>query len=267
MPDEPARVHLSLNGNAVKAPITAVFRDVLDYVAFGLNASERVKGDNLGTLPSGLIGFGFAPPGAKRDAEALRAEFRSWLLTRAFGELIKAVGTALERAYEYCEVLSLVGRESITTGARLTENLERIHRTAEKAGFSELQRLVADRLTGPLELGAHISTMNDVRNCLEHRHGIVGSRDTRNGDHLVLRWRRLQLAYVGDDDQEEVEIHGGPQVLGRPGSSGQIIQRIVECQREYALGARIDVSLEEFNQSMFTCWLYGEDLAAKLPRS
>jgi hypothetical protein len=102
--------------------------------------------------------------------------------------------------------------------------------------------------------------MQDVRNCLEHRDGIVGDADVEtNSATMKLRLPRLKV-YV-ERAGEEVEVAAGTRVQ----RGENIIVSTTFREREWQLGSRVTFSPEEFQEIALACWHFANDIGTKLP--
>jgi hypothetical protein len=100
-----------------------------------------------------------------------------------------------------------------------------------------------------------------VRNCLEHRHGIVGAADADANGQLSLTLPRLQTVAIVEG--KEIEI--GPGYVSE--ASTQIGIKRVNRERTYRLGEKIEIDAAQFQEIAFACHLFAEDIASKLPTS
>ena len=120
---------------------------------------------------------------------------------------------------------------------------------------------VSSRLKAPLDVRDHILSINKVRNCLEHRHGIIRQKDINNSakNALVMMWRRMKVFY--EKDGKEIEVRRGVETQG----PAAVMSRFEDTTKVFKLGDRIQLSVDEFNEVMFTCNLLGQDIISKLP--
>ena len=173
-------IHLTvrLNPAGIIAPLHRILSESLNNVALGLQAVEQYQTAVSPLLPTNLFHVGFGQVRAElseTELAELKAKYRTWLLTTAFGDFIQAVFAALREAYLYCEAAT-----TWTDFVSLEEMQGFIQGIASKGAKFDLPTLlerVSKRLKAPLALHEHVLAINKVRNCLEHRHGIVTKLD------------------------------------------------------------------------------------------
>jgi hypothetical protein len=206
-----------------------------------------------------MISFGLSGSEPVDFAER-KATYTNWLLSKAFQDLARAVNEALQEAYCYVEVLALPGGTS-TWGA-LQETIKSIQVKANKMHFPELLRHVGERLNTKLQFGEEYSSLQKVRNCLEHRAGVVGERDIVADGKLKLRFPTYELVITESTgketivaQQEEIYVEGG----------GSVGFRIGRIEKEFALGERVILTPFDFQQIAQGCIAFCADLGSKLP--
>ena len=103
--------------------------------------------------------------------------------------------------------------------------------------------------------------MQKVRNCLEHRNGVVSAIDVKDGSGvLTLSLPRLRL-WIERDGQElelfqNMHVNAGEAIM---------LQRAIR-ERRYNPGDRITFTAEEFYEIAQATFLFSQDIASKLPK-
>jgi hypothetical protein len=123
---------------------------------------------------------------------------------------------------------------------------------------------VNKRLSTPLHFENEFLSFQKVRNCLEHRAGIVGPADASADGKLVLSLPRLEIFYMKGG--KEIEIRAGELIEGEDGEGAMICLRMGTGTREFKLGERVLFSADEFQEIGLGCWAFANDLTVKLPR-
>lgn len=206
--------------------------------------------------------FRFDPKGPDLDAESRRGLYESWLLAKAFQDLMRGVRASLEEAYFVIELLSQPLRVSSTS--TLADFFAHCKEKAGKKRFPDLLQRVNSRLTEPLAFSDAFQSLQDARNCLEHRNGIVGKVDAPDGRSMRLAFPRVKLFYLRNGN--EIEVVEGERVDAQDGKSEhEILMRLETRERTIALGERIVLSSRDFNEIAFGCFFFGSQLAQRLP--
>jgi hypothetical protein len=271
MEDEDTQYRFVLEPSSFTIPLMRILQDSLDNASLALQAVDAFQTDTKPQLPTTMpIGI-FGVPREElstpdhdlsidhAELAGLKREFRWWLLRTAFSEFIKAVSISLQQAYVYLE-LNKLGQKGLVRSDEMSATMEAARTKAQKFDIPTLVKSVSDRLTAPLALADIIVSINRVRNCLEHRLGVVQEADVKNTDgELTMKWQRVRPIYIKDGQKFEVKLNEriyGPAVLDI---------EAIECSKTFKLGESIEVSVDEFNQVMFCCSLLAMDIRQKIP--
>lgn len=249
-------VQLTLNPNAVMAPALNALRDTLEVIAICFPSI-----DSTDTVPR-LEGAGMdfrIEPNEPAKFEERRSAYKQWMLGKGFHELARGLRQSLEEAYLYIEVAK-VGAGPMLMG-ELHERLAAIKTKANKADFPSLMESVNAGLTEKLYFEREFRSLIKTRNCLEHRHGIIGDRDVeKDTGTLTLSLPRMKVLFL--EDGAETELAVGQQF----GKDTEIFMKRVTTETRYNLGDKITFSADEFKIIAFGCWCFVQDLVGKLPK-
>lgn len=179
--------------------------------------------------------FRFSIRGTELTAGERRTAHESWVLARAFQDLMRGVLGSLREAHFFIELLS-AGRFQAKAGMTLVEVFEPFRERARRMKFPELLAYVNKRLDEPLMFAEAYQSMQDARNCLEHADGIVEGRDVDDDGVLKLRFPRMK-AFVMKDGRE-VELYKDFHVE----ADTEIMFRLDVRERIFGLGERLSIS-------------------------
>ncbi|MBI1886392.1 MAG: hypothetical protein HYS09_08810 [Chloroflexi bacterium] len=257
------RLTVQLNQNGIIAPLQRILRESFNNVALGLHAVEQYETDVLPNLPTSFFQFKIGDQEERlteEQLEALKQSYQTWMFTTAFGEFIKAVFAALREAYLYCEVV-MNWPGSFKSLDEIKSHIDSIRTKAQQFHLPTLMDRVSERLQSPLDFREHVLSINKVRNCLEHRHGVVTKKDINDppNNSLKMKWRRSKVFY--EKDGREIEVSSGSMIEG----PATVMHKLEDASKVFKLGERISLSVDEFNQVMFTCNVLGQDIVSKLP--
>lgn len=254
---EPApHITVTLNTAGVLAPIQRAIRQTVDVVTFCLNAIEQ--GDLSGWPQTDLMRFALHI-NDEMSAEERKAAYTHWLLSKGFQDVARGTKQMLEEAYFYNGMVARAGGLRTWAGVQAAE--QKLRQAASNKRFPQLLDEVKKRLTSPLHYERELLSLQDVRNCLEHREGIVRERDVDPATGaLHLRWPRLRLFY--DDEGRRIELGRGSQVE----KDTALMADIVVEEREFKLGERVIFKADEFHDIGFGCLTIANDLVQRLPQ-
>jgi len=245
---------ITLNPDAVAAWSQRAMQDSLITIACALPALDGA--DMLAPrIPGATLTQMF--PATPEEQEARRARCRRWLLSKGLHDIARGVRMALETAYAYAHIVELFERP--VTGAMFQEARLKFEHDANRKNFPDLLAAVNERLTAPLEFAEEYQALNQARNCLEHRNGVVGQSDAKPNDTLRLALPMLQLVLITEDGAEQ------PVVLNVELPGGQVVMRRIQRVREFCIGDQIELTAEDFAEIAQSCNFFATDLVSKLP--
>ncbi|QTO17921.1 hypothetical protein [Burkholderia seminalis] len=253
-------MRVELNPDGVARPGLMAARDGSEIVRFAFHAMEQIDLSVPPPVAGEAISYDMGSGPA--SAEERRRFYENWILSKAFTELARGIRETLEEAYLFTRIVGLLQRPTTLTDFRAEESRARVW--AQGAMFPALIAAVSAALTEPLTFSSEFESLQKVRNCLEHRAGIVGARDIGRNGSLVLNLPRLKIFYYRGT--EEIELESGARI--EPGDDREHVQicaRRVTREREYVLGERVTFSVRDFHEIAFSCHLFVHDLVGKLP--
>jgi len=251
------QIQITLHPDGVSAPAVKAALECSEVVRFCLHALSAADLEQ----PPPFAGM-YHLEGPKLSADNRRQLYTTWILGKAFQELTRGVRAALEEAYLFVDVAAMPA--SVTTLAQLESSIESIRKRANKASFPVLLEHVNAKLAVPMAFENEFRSLQSVRNCLEHRGGVVGATDVDENGILTLSIPRLKCFYKRGD--EEVEIAAGHVV--DPGDAREQVEVLMRRDtriRTYQLGEQVTFTADELYETAFACNLFASDLASKLP--
>jgi hypothetical protein len=256
-------VHLTLDANAVAAPVHAAAVTCREVVDFFFDAMAKA---DLSKQPPGIenLFFRFDVKGPNLTAENRRALYESWILAKAFQDLMRGVRGSLEQAFLFTELVARPRRQ-VRSDSTLNDITAPLLKTASDLKFPELLNHVNSQLQTPLDFAAAYKSMQRARNCFEHRGGIVGKSDVGKGNTMELSFPRMKAFY--ERRGEEVELEAGALVDAEDGQPDvMLMMRLDLRRRRFDLGSRISFTASDFDEIAFACYYFGSQLATRLPK-
>lgn len=252
-------IELQVDIGAVAAPAqqaAMICKEVVDFYFGSLekaDLSKKPEGIEEETFPR--ISF----TGPELTAEQRRVMHEVWVLSKAFQDLMRGLRASLEEAYFVSELLA-AGKLSAKSNTTIDDVLAPFRKKATDLNFPDLLSAVNVRLEKPLEFSDAYRSMQNARNCLEHRNGVVGQVDAKANGKMILWFPRL-MAFL-DRNGQQIEIYAGMEV-----QAGESIMIKTDVQRrEFSLGQRLSISVADFDQICFACSQFASELAANLSK-
>lgn len=221
--------------------------------------------DDLAVRDVQGLSMGFNFNGPEMNVEDKRRHYRNWVLSKGFQDLARGVRSSLEEAYFYITVLKWVP-ETITFG-QLQERLDEVRNRANRTNFPDLLSFVNSELATPMTFAEEFLSIQKVRNCLEHRDGIVSDKDIDEvTGNLKLMVPCIRLVIRADDGTEHlfapgtiIDTHAYP-------AGAEVLLRRSTYEKVYTLGEKISFTSQEFTEIAMSCYLFAQDLGGKLPQ-
>lgn len=194
------------------------------------------------------------------DIQERKTALTNWLLSKAFQDLTRGMSEALQEAFVYVEVLSLAGQQ--TTRPEFDMQVADIRHRGNKMKFPDLLCAVAAKLDAPLHFADEYASLQKIRNCLEHRGGVVGQKEADVDKKLKLRFPTHDfLIQYPDGSETLIAEQDGFEVEG----PATVVQRIGLMEKEFEVGQRVALTPFEFQRIALGCLAFCEDLRGKLP--
>lgn len=250
-------LRLGLDPRSLGATIDNAVFVTSEIVNFHLNALE---GADLAKHAEQNLRFRLRGP--EMGVDQRKAIHQSWILAKAFQELLRAVRQSLEEAYLIVTLLTKKHRTK--SNATLSDFLEPFKKNASNLVFPKLLNAVNEKLNPKIDFLPSYISLQTARNCLEHRVGVVSKIETGDKDHFEMHIPRMKVFYI----RRGVEIEIEPDHLVDPGddrSEVDVLMKLDQKKRTFALGDRIHFTATEFSEIAFACHLLGQQLSSRLP--
>ncbi|WP_164607987.1 hypothetical protein [Rhodopseudomonas sp. BR0M22] len=255
------KLEIRLNANGVAAPAQRAAWQCNEIVAFCLEAIKESDLTERPQITSPSMAYRFDGPDLPAGERLV--VYENWLLSKGFHELARGVRETLEEARVFIELVRFQATEM--TWGEFQDYLAALRERVGRLPFPALLGEVNVRLTSPMDFADEFMSFQKVRNCMEHRAGIVGPPDVGPEQRLTLKLPRLKMFY-NNPAGEEVELVAGT-VIDTHQHTGiaEILIKRDTRSKSYALGETVSFTAAEFNEFAFACYLFGSDVASKLP--
>jgi hypothetical protein len=252
-------INITLHPDGVAAPAhraAIICREVVDLYFDALSKADLAQPP---PAPDDAF-FRFDIKGPKLSREERRSLHERWILVRAFQDLMRGVRASLEEAYFFIALLK-IGKLRAASNSTLDKILAPFRAEAQELHFPVLMARVNRDLEKPVEFAEAYQSMQSARNCLEHRDGIVGSRDIDANGVLKISLPRLNI-FV-ERNGAEIELYKDFYV-----KKGTLVQARVETRDlVFRLGEPLKISAANFDDIAFACVNFGTTLAQQLPKA
>ncbi|MCW9054883.1 MAG: hypothetical protein OQJ98_02820 [Candidatus Pacebacteria bacterium] len=166
-------------------------------MAYGVNASNLFADINH-QLP-GFIQLIDVPKNlSPNDREHLKTDFRNWCIGNGFRELIEGIEAFLNSLFQIIAPTDLYFKGKSSEKAKGA--IEKFERFGVWDKLTHLEKRYGFRT----EMGHYFESLTQARNCLTHRNGIVGEKDTKKKGYLELEWLGIDIRIEESDGTEHI---------------------------------------------------------------
>lgn len=247
---------LVINIDAMLSGLLVATQRTVELVSIGLAIEEDQIPPEAGRLPGVHLQTRLAPP---IPALVAVERQRQWVLSNGLRDLIEHIAWYLWDANRVNWMWNQPTDrrlETATLFAELSAEEQRFESKNFGAKLSHFSQAFGIELDP--QMIAHAESINKVRNCLVHRQGVVHTKDCNAGGELVATWRQHVMLVIEDDGTEH------PFEVGRAYErGGTVTMKIVERERRFGIGTRIEFEPSEFAGLSFFLYLFGQEVFVK----
>ncbi len=247
------QLQFKVDTDAMLGVLQGALQRTVDLVAVGLLLPDSADASKL-RMPGSF--FNFVPAEARRaKPDALRNDFRLWVLRCGFRDAMEAASVFLEDLRIACAAYWLFdpGKGPIT-GAEYNQALgpdpkRRFHRLGLPHKISSLAKNYDFRI--PEANVAHLVTLNQARNCFVHRNGTVWAEDANIEGGLRIQWEKPELVVIDPS---------GDRVVSKKTSLPKEVRVEMRCrpaERSFAIGEVLSFSSADFSEFCWTFYQFG----------
>ncbi len=252
---EPIEVIVRLDGNAVVSPVLSAVKLSVEAVAIFLRALEKTDYAALPDIPDAFAQFRLEDTTLTQEKH--RQAHINWVLGKGFHELARAVRQSLEEAHLFVEIAKLPG--GISKYEELLAIIDDIRKRGQAASFPDLMQRVNAGLSSPMTFSDEFKSLQKVRNCMEHRNGIVSEKDADATGLLRLTLPSLDFFLKEGDTLTPITSRT------RVEKGTVISYKRCTMERQFSRGDRVSFTSDDFAKIGQACYLFAIDLGAKLP--
>jgi hypothetical protein len=246
------RIHIDLD--QIKEIALKGVRRATIFLGLGVNAArdktftsyQLPENDYLKLVPENV---------SDGELSDFKENFEKWIISNGLRELIESFGVFLDRIHQACLLFATnVGQIS--------------PRDAEKYGVAFEKKGVEGKLNKLHTLfnvltnkEKYFPSINQARNCITHRRGVVGVEDLKGNDDLQLIWWAMDTI-VQLPDGKEIPLIPIPKGGIYLKDGGTVCIKIRDRNRVYALGEIVELNPVDINEICFLVSLATNEIVA-----
>ena len=244
---------ITINLNALLGELQVSLQTAINLLAIALRATPPESMDDL-RLPQEVFATTFAQSTHWSNAEAVERH-QTWAVSNGLRDAVEGVSSFLESAHR---VLSVHDLAKGNGGQILYDDYQKameggsFHRLGLPDKLDHLRFEHGLLLEATLE--RQVLSVNNARNCLVHRRGIVSQRDLNANKKMLVEWRKLHIFLQNEDGEQEFCI--GKLVE----KESTVCLRVQDEQKSFALGDRISFTIQEFADVTWGLYAFGSEV-------
>lgn len=190
----------------------------------------------------------------------------NWVLRKGFEDFTSGIILIFKEVYKNLKIYSFYKEHNGTkTREQIEAELNKINEDSEKFHIPNFIEKIGELIELPLPYKEEIISINKIRNCLVHRHGIVSEKDIKDSTDgkLHLKWISLQSYTIINGEKHIITYEMRKKEITVP---NLYYERILN-EKVFKLKEKISLSINEFNGIAATCAEFAYSLFGFMPRS
>ena len=249
----PEPLQITINLDALLGELQFSLQTAINLLSISLRATPPESMDDL-RLPQEVFATTFAQSARWSQAEALE-KHQTWAIGNGLRDAVEGVSSFIESAHRVLSIWELAS----TSGGRVTyreyqEILDgkAFHRLGLPDKLAHLKSEHGIAIDGTLE--RQVLSVNNARNCLVHRRGVVSQRDLNTASSMLVEWRKLHV-FLQDEDGEHEFVIG--KLIEKEST---VCIRVQDEQKAFALGERVGFTIQEFADVTWGLYAFGTEI-------
>lgn len=252
MEKEASRAEIVINFDQLVQVVVVGVRRASAFMVIGTRAAKELDLSSV-ALPTFFSHRFFPDPLPPEMSAEVRNEFGTWIVGAALREAEQHISYFLDRIKE-CLTLATVHGTQINAPPEIRNKSFETKSTADK--FAEIALVL-----GPLnDHEKHLRRLTKTRNVFAHWLGRVTADYAKEDGHLVVSWLGFETALVGEG-QRFVLPHESTEPVQSPGFETMLTLTVVERERKFGVGQKIELTPIELNEICQYYWIVGMQIA------
>jgi hypothetical protein len=181
----------------------------------------------------------FIPPNVDENTLTnFKTEFGRWVVGCGLRELIETFSVFLDRVYFAC---LLIGA---SCNQIPHDKVESRNKKFQRDGLRDKLDTLRNNFGVGTSHSGFLLSINQARNCVTHRRGIVGPEDCSSGSELVVKWEGIDI-YAETPDGKVISLQPVPEGGVHLPEGGHVKVKISERSRVFAMKSVVSFSPRE----------------------
>lgn len=191
---------------------------------------------NLQTLPDNL---------SDDQIEEIKSNFKIWVEHGGIREMVESFTIFLDELFKICDLVHV-----FKSGKPIPDRTQQYLRFT-KQGLPNKLNILRQRFGVTFEYFEFVCSINDVRNCITHRRGVVQSEDLKGNEALQVKWRGIDI-WIQTGEGQKIAMNSP---LGQPhdiGEGDQLVVEQVNRKKDFSEGQQIQFETRELSEVVWT---------------
>jgi hypothetical protein len=182
--------------------------------------------------------------GDQKIAE-FKEHFEHWIVRCALREITESFGVYLETLNKACL------RMAVSKGTISAESAPKLEREFDHAGLEEKLVKLRESFGVQSNREKYFKCINQARNCITHRRGIVGVKDLSEDGQFHLSWWRMEM-FIETESGKEIPFGSPPREEPiKMEEAGTVCARIIDAEKTYKKGQAVILTPSEVSEMIF----------------
>lgn len=177
---------ININLDAIEEVAKLGVRRAAVFMGLGLNAAYD---DNLSDYGlTEITQIQIVPPNADdKTVTHYKKEFELWIIMCGLRELIETFAVFLDGIQNACPLMA------VHQGKMSEKEANIFRRNFSRKGIKDKLQLLENKFGVKTQNYEYLIYINQARNCLTHRRGVVGVEDCADNNELIIKWRGIDI--------------------------------------------------------------------------
>jgi hypothetical protein len=184
----------------------------------------------------------------------IKEEFEKWVISNGLRELVESFGLFLDKVHTAC--LFMATHKKQMSG----DDAEKFGPAFERKGVEDKLSTLRNRFGVTSDKEKYFNSINQARNCITHRKGIVGHEDLRGEKTFRLIWWGFDIYAETSSGEKHSLMPPIPEKGLLLEEGGKLMLHIKDRIIEYKIGDIVNLSPNDLGEICFLVHLSTDDI-------
>lgn len=253
---EQEKIELRIKVDEISSVCLLQLKETITAITFIYFSLQDSGFDGNKPLPTDRFPLGIDDKKEKPNAEQQRNATLNWATRKAFEDFIIGLTKSLKKAYKFLSINEI--SKKTASKEEFEKALAKVEQEVEKLHFPDMLTRIENMVDKKLPFHEEVISINQIRKCLVHGHGIVREKDLKEcgAEHLKLRTQALYSYSLGEVGKTEITFERRKDGLQVNGMQMDLQQR----EKSFGIDEQVVIDINDFNDVAFTCAMFADSL-------